>query len=59
MPSPDGEEPQLKSTEQMILSEKDLIDVKLTKEDGHKILEIGTKGVYMCALLGEDSDSKF
>ena len=48
--SPGAQEELGKSTEEMILAEKDQVDMKLRKEDGHKPVEIGTKeaAVYAC-----------
>ena len=36
-----------KSTDEMIMDEKEQIDLKLLKEDGYKAMEIGTSGVVM------------
>ena len=48
--SPGAQEELGKSTEEIILAEKDQVDMKLRKEDGHKPVEIGTKeaAVYAC-----------
>ena len=48
--SPGAQEELGKNTAEMILAEKDQVDMKLRKEDGHKPVEIGTKeaAVYAC-----------
>ena len=48
--SPGAEGDFSKSTAEMIQAEKDQVDMKLRKEDGHKPVEIGTKeaAVYAC-----------
>lgn len=44
---PGSPRPTCKSTKEMLLDEKDQINLKLRKEDGHKAFEIGISCIFM------------